>query len=250
MAPIQGRKSQNTQAKAIGFLSGKSGVLSEFQSKQLLQYYDIPVVREELVTSEMDAVEVAKTFGFPVVLKGISSKIIHKTEAGILELNLQDDHAVRVAYQEISRKVMQYVSEDEFEGVLVQEMITGGVEVFSGLINDQVFGPGIVFGLGGIYVELFEDKAIAIPPLSHQEALKMIKEVRGARILDGYRDQRVYDIEALADFIGNLSALSIDLRDFVSEIDINPVIVFERNYGVKVVDATVKLQEIPGRENR
>jgi acetyltransferase len=239
--PALSRPSKTAQRKALEYLSNKTGGLSEFESKQLLKYYGIPVAREVLVRNEKDAIEAAHKIGYPIVLKGSSPKIIHKTEAGIIQLNLQDDNAVREAYFEIQEAVAKNNSEDEFDGVLVQEMISGGVEIFTGLINDQVFGPGIIVGLGGTYVELFGDKVIGIPPLSHQEALQMVMKIRGVEILQGYRGQKAFDIEALAFFLVKFSRLSIDLKDYLSEIDINPVIVLEKNDGIKVIDATVKI---------
>jgi acyl-CoA synthetase (NDP forming) len=241
--PIQGISSKTEKINAMAYLSQKSGVLSEFESKQLLQYYGIPIAREVLVSNEKDAVEAAHKIGYPVVLKGISTKIIHKTEAGIIRLNLQDDEDVREAYLKIQEAVAKNQSDEKLDGVLVQEMISGGVEIFTGLINDQVFGPGIIVGLGGTYVELFGDKVIGIPPLSHQEALQMVMKIRGVEILQGYRGQKACDIEALATFLVNFSRLSIDLKDYISEIDINPVLVLEKNDGIKVIDATVKMHK-------
>jgi acetyltransferase len=240
---IQDKPYKTEKMNAMVYLSQKSGVLSEFESKQLLQYYDIPIAREVLVNNETDAIEAAHKIGYPVVIKGISPNIIHKTEAGIIQHNILDENALKEAYWNIQKVFAKELNEEKLEGILVQEMISGGVEIFTGLINDQIFGPGIILGFGGTYVELFVDKAIRIPPLSHQEALQMIMEIRGAKILQGYRGQNAYDMEALAAFLVKLSRLSIDLKDYISEIDINPIIVLEKNSGIRVIDATVKMHK-------
>ena len=239
----QGFYVESIKSKSTKFLSEKSGVLSEYDSKKLLNFYGIPIIKEKFVNDVYGALWSAAEIGYPVVLKGISPKIIHKTEAGLVKLNLHNDEDVIKAFTEIQAVASRMINGVDLDGFLVQDMVTGGIEIFTGLINDQVFGPGILFRLGGTFVELFDDKTVGIPPLTHHEAREMITSIKGSRLLQGYRGQHGYDLDALADLLMKLGQLGLDLRDFISEIDINPVIVFRGTDGVCVIDATVKLKK-------
>jgi len=215
--------------------------LTEFQSKQLLQFYGIPTTREGLVLTPEEVVDMARKIGYPVALKVQSEKIAHKTEAKVIRLNLKDDREVLTAYEEILSNAKHYDPEAVVEGILVQEMLPEGTETIVGMMMDKQFGPCVIFGLGGVFVEILKDISMRVAPVSKQVALEMIKEIRGFQILEGFRGKPRSDIERVADVITNLSRLSLDLKENISEIDINPLIVYPEGEGVKVVDALVVL---------
>jgi acetyltransferase len=211
--------------------------LSEFRCKQLLGKYGIPVTREGLATSAKMAVELARDFGYPVALKIQSGQILHKTEAGGINLNLTSDRDVRRAYKEVMANARSYAPDAKVEGVLVQEMVQDGVEVIVGVTKDPVFGHAIMFGLGGIFVEVLRDVSFRIAPLTRADAEEMLDEIKGRRVLEGVRGKPAADREALIDVLLRVSQLVIDHRDRIGEIDLNPLVVLPK--GAKVVDALI-----------
>ncbi|MCL2133906.1 MAG: acetate--CoA ligase family protein, partial [Bacteroidales bacterium] len=174
-------------------------------------------------------------------LKINSSDILHKTEAGGIKINLKNSEEVAAAYEEIIKNVKN-VHKGSYNKVLVQEMASGGNEVIVGAINDPQFGPTVMFGLGGIYVEVFKDVSFRSAPVSHSEALRMIDEIKSSTILKGLRGKEKSDLSALADTIVNFSLMITELKDDFMEIDVNPLIVFPEGKGVKVVDALFVLK--------
>jgi acetyltransferase len=210
------------------------GTLSEAQSKALLGLYGLPVTRESLAKSADEAVSMA---GGPVALKIQSPDIPHKTEAKAIRLNVSGAAAVRRAYDEVVAAAKDYKPDARIEGVLVQEMVTGGHEILIGVSRDPVFGPVLTVGLGGIYVEVFKDVAFRLPPVSLEDAKGMIDELRCSAILKGARGQPTVDVGALADCIERISWLAVDLQDRIVELDINPLRVLP--HGARVVDALV-----------
>jgi acetyltransferase len=211
--------------------------LSEFGCKQLLKRYGIPVTREGLATSADMAVELSRNLGYPVALKAQSGQILHKTEAGVIKLNLASDQEVRRAYKEVLENARSYAPQAHVEGVLVQEMVRDGVEVIIGVTKDPVFGPAIMFGLGGIFVEALRDVSFRIAPLTRGDAEEMIDEIRGRRVLEGMRGKPPADRDALIDTLLRVSQLVTDHRDQIDELDLNPLVVLPK--GAKVVDALI-----------
>jgi acetyltransferase len=211
--------------------------LSEFDCKQILKSYEIPVTREGLATCADTAVELARELGYPVAVKVQSGHILHKTEAGGIALNLASDDQVRRAYEEVVANARRFAPDAEVQGVLVQEMLSDGTEVIIGMTKDPIFGPVIMFGLGGIFVEALRDVSFRIAPLTHEDAEEMIYEIRGHRVLEGMRGKPPADREALIDVILRVSQLVTDHRDDIAELDINPLVVFTK--GAKAVDALV-----------
>jgi acetyltransferase len=206
------------------------GTLSEAQSKKLLGLYGLPLTKEHLATSAEEAVATGI-----VALKIQSPDIPHKTEAKAIRLGVSGD--LRQAYEEVIAAAKKYKPDARIEGVLVQEMVTGGQEILIGVSRDPVFGPVLTVGLGGVYVEVFKDVAFRLPPVSRQDAKDMIDELRCSAILKGARGQAPVDIDALADCIERVSWLAVDLQDRILELDINPLRVLPK--GAKVVDALV-----------
>lgn len=220
-------------------LADKTGPLTEFESKKLISLYDIPVTLEELALSVDEAKGIAKEIGYPVALKVMSRAIPHKTDAGIIQLDVQDELELEKGYQDLLKKAGSYNPQADIQGILVQEMIRGGTEVIIGMSKDPQFGPVILFGMGGIFVEVFEDVAFGVPPLTRTDAERMVKEVKGYRILEGIRGEKRADIESIVDVLMKFSHLCIDLKDMLNEIEINPLVVFEKGKGAKALDALV-----------
>jgi acetyltransferase len=212
--------------------------LTEYESKRLLERYGIPVTREGLATSPDMAVELARQLGYPVALKVQSPRILHKTEAGGVRLDLGSDDQVRAAYAEILDNAGRFAPQAQIQGVLVQEMVKDGIEVILGATKDPVFGPVVMFGLGGIFVEALRDVSFRIAPLTRSDAREMIEEIRGHRILRGARGRPAADLDAIVDAISAVSRLVTDHRDRIEELDINPLLVSSR--GATAVDALIR----------
>jgi len=215
----------------------KTEVFTEYESKKILAAYGIPVTKEDLAASVEEAVAVARRIGYPVALKVLSPDVAHKTEAGGVSLNLKDDGAVREAYARIMRDVKKHAPGAVISGVLVQEMLGEGVEVIVGVTRDPFLGSSIMFGLGGILVEVLHDVSFRLVPLTVADAKEMISEIKGTRILAGVRGRSASDVNALIDVILKVSQLAIDFADQIEELDINPLIVFPQ--GVRVADALI-----------
>jgi acetyltransferase len=216
--------------------------LSEHQSKALLNLYGIPVTREMVSTSASDAVRFAEEIGFPVVLKVDSPDILHKSEANAIRVGVGSKEEIIQIYDGLIENAKKYNSNARINGILVQEMIQGGSEVMIGMSQDPQFGPTIVFGLGGIFVEILKDISLRVAPISPADAEQMVKEIKGYPMLTGVRGKKRADIEAVVDVLLRISKLAKDWEDTISEIDINPLIVFDEGHGVKAVDALVVLK--------
>jgi len=229
-----------TSVKAREMLAGRTDDVTEFAAKQVLAQYGICVTREELATSREQAVALAQRIGYPVVMKIQSPDISHKTEAKAVRLGIASDAAVAAAYDEILRNAKAYKQDARIDGVLVQEMVSGGIEAILGVTNDKLFGPAVMFGLGGIFAEVLKDVAFRIAPVTKAAALEMVAEIKGYAVLTGARGAAPADVDALADTIVRLSALALDLKDQIAELDINPLFVFPKGQGVKAGDALIK----------
>jgi len=213
------------------------GKPTEYDAKRILASYGIPITREGMAVSEEDAVSLANRIGYPVALKIQSPDIPHKTEADGIRLHLHREEEVRQAYGDILRKASMYAPQASISGILVQEMITGGVEVIVGTIQDPVFGPCVMFGLGGVFVEVFQDISFRVVPLTRQDAEEMVREVRGFALLEGLRGRPRGDVQTLVDVILRVSRLASDFTSEIEEIDINPLIVLPD--GVCAADALI-----------
>jgi len=209
--------------------------LSEYESKKLLSLYGIPVAREKLSRSADEAVSAAADLGFPVVLKGCSPELMHKSERGCIELNLRSEGDVREAYGRIISRV-----DLELEGVLVQEMVSGQRELVIGLTRDPQFGPCVMLGIGGIMTEVFEDTAFRMAPFGKIEAKDMTEELRFKAILGAFRGQKPVDMDMLCRTLIAVGQIGLEL-DTVSELDINPMIITPEGR-VVAADALVLLR--------
>ncbi len=198
--------------------------LTEREAKSVLAHYGIPVVEERLADSADAAVAAARDLGLPVVLKAESPDLPHKTEAGVIRLNLKTPDEVRAAYADIIANAARVSPPSRLNGVLVQPMVPAGTEVMIGARIDPLFGPLVVAGLGGILVELLKDTAVALAPVTHAEALAMLNRLKAAAILRGFRGSPPVELDALAEIIGRVSEFIADQRDIVSELDLNPLI--------------------------
>jgi acetyltransferase len=229
--------------KAENLLAAGDKNLSEHQSKALLDLYGIPVTREMVAASAHDAVRFAEEIGFPVVLKVDSPDILHKSEANAIRVGVGSKEEITQIYDELIDNARKYNSNARINGISVQEMIQGGSEVMIGMSQDPQFGPTIAFGLGGIFVEILKDISLRVAPLSPADAEQMVKEIKGYPILTGVRGKRRSDIEAIVDVLQKISRMAQDWKGTISEIDINPLIVFDEGRGVKAADALIVLKK-------
>jgi acyl-CoA synthetase (NDP forming) len=202
---------------ARGVLASSGGTLNEHESKQLLAAYGIPVTDERLCTSRKDAVKAAEKLGYPVVLKASSATIGHKSDRGLVRVGVGSEKQLRAAYDELS-------AVKGVDGVLVSEQVDSGVETVVGVARDELFGPTVMFGIGGVFLEVLRDVTFRVPPFDKAEARRMIDEVRGAALLRGTRGAPKASIPALVDVIMKVQRLAVDLHDEVAELDINPLV--------------------------
>ncbi|NMC80521.1 MAG: CoA-binding protein [Chloroflexi bacterium] len=217
--------------------------LTEVEAKKVFALYDLPVTQTYLAKSEQEAVDLANKVGYPVVMKIVSPDILHKSDAGGVKVNIKDDQSAREAFKTIMANAAAYKADANIHGIAIQEMAPWGTEVILGSINDPTFGPTMMFGLGGIFVEVLKDVTFRVTPVSMQQSQQMLSEIRAAPILAGVRGEAPRDREALAKVICSYSTMILDLADEISESDANPVLVYEEGRGVKVVDARIILKK-------
>jgi acetyltransferase len=219
--------------------AAKGQALTETTGKELLALYGIPTTKEHIATTAEAAARAAKEIGFPVAMKIISPQIMHKTEAGGVLLSVRSVKEAREGFKHIMENARQYNAQAELHGVSVQEMVSGGREMIVGMTHDPQFGPAILLGLGGIFVEVLRDVVVRTPPLSVEDAQEMIESLRGKAMLQGARGAKPADLSALVGVLQKFSQLCLDLRDAISEIDINPLVVLAEGQGVKALDCLV-----------
>ena len=227
---------EETAERARAFLGAhvdRTGALTEREGKQLLALYGIPVTREALATTREGAIEAAARLGGRVAMKVESPDIAHKTEANAVRLGVEGDEAVAAAFDEIVANARAYAPAAHVRGVLVQQMVTGGVETILGVSRDPDYGPCVAFGLGGVLVEVLDDVSLRLPPFDRDEAQAMVDGLRGRKILDGVRGAPPVDVGAAVDAILRLADLAADVGDLVAEIDVNPFVVLPKG-GVAV----------------
>lgn len=196
-------------------------VLSEHESKEVLAYYQIPVSREIPVDNAEALIAAAQEIGYPLVLKGCSSEISHKTEKGLIYLDIRNDHEAKDAFEKIKKDIGGPKG-----SVLVQEMIKGQRELAIGLTRDPQFGPCVMFGLGGIFTEILKDISFRLAPLEKRDALEMMQDIKAHKILDAIRGMEPANKEMLVDILINVGKIGLENEE-VKEIDINPVILSE-----------------------
>ena len=221
------------------------GALSEYDSKALLRAFGVPTTRGQKVEDTDEAVTAAERIGYPVVVKVNSSDILHKTEAGAIRLGLADADAVRKAFEEVTAGARAYDANARIDGALVQEMVSGGVETIVGISYDEQLGPFLLFGTGGVMVEVYNDVALRLCPITRADALEMIDEVKGARLLRGFRGGPAADVDALADTLVRVSQMAAQLEGSLGELDINPLMALPAGEGVKAADALVVGSGLP-----
>ncbi len=210
--------------------------LSQDDAMRVLEAYGFPTARTEFAKTRDEAVEAAERTGYPVAMKIVSPDVVHKVDVGAVKLDVNDEQEVREAFDDILNNVKSRVPNARVEGVIVQEQVRGGRETIVGMRRDPKFGPLLMFGLGGIYVEAYRDVSFRLAPVRELGAYNMIRQIRGSKILEGFRGQPSSDIEALAECIERTSQLSQELEN-VQELDVNPLVAFEK--GCKAIDARI-----------
>jgi acyl-CoA synthetase (NDP forming) len=243
MAGLEPEKGQAIVKRALAGDKTSGVWLPTEACAELLDAYGVRSAGVRFAATADEAVEAAKVMGFPVAVKLASSTITHKTDVGGVILGLQSEEAVRDAVRQIRERLRAAGRLVEMEGVIVQEMIPGGVEVIVGLTQDPSFGPLIMFGLGGIQVELVKDVAFRIHPLTDVDARDMVRSIKGYPLLNGWRGSPPADLEALEQLLLRISAMVEDIPE-LAEMDLNPLKVLSPGNGCCVVDARVLLRPI------
>ncbi|HDM23975.1 acetyl-CoA synthetase [archaeon] len=214
--------------------------LMEHEAKRICKFYGIPVTRFKVAKTAKEAAEKALEIGFPVVLKIISPDIVHKSDVGGVKLDLKSKEEVIKAYNEIMENVKKAKPNARIIGVLVQEMVPPSTEVIIGVSKDPQFGPAIMFGLGGIFVEILKDVSFRIAPLRRKDAEEMIREIKSYPILAGARGRPPLDIEEIIHILMAVSRMCMEHPE-INQLDLNPIMVYEK--GAKVVDARIILEK-------
>ncbi len=235
--------SDSQSAFADQLRESSEATLSEYVAKRIIEQWNMPVATERLVSSEDEAVEAAREIGLPVVIKVSSPDVLHKTEAGALRIGLADEDAVRAAYGEVLTNTESHAPGARIDGVLVGEMVRGATEVIVGVSYDSQLGPVLLFGMGGVLVEVMRDVALRVCPISRLDAEEMVAQVRGSRLLHGFRGRPKADVESLVDTLIRVSDLAVNLEGVIAEMDINPLAVLPEGQGVKALDALVTLKQ-------
>ena len=228
----------NKQQIDIARKEGRT-VLTEIESKGLLKEIGIPTTQIELATSEKEAITISEKMGYPVVLKIASPDISHKSDAGGVKVGLKSGEEVSKAYKEIMESVKQKFPKATIDGVTVQDMARGGTEVIIGMTKDAQFGPVLMFGLGGVWVEVLKDVSFRIVPLSRRDAGEMIKEIKGYPLLQGYRGAEPANVGVLEDLLLKVSEF-MEKTPEIKEMDLNPIFAYKD--GAVAVDARVVLE--------
>ncbi len=215
--------------------------LLEHEVYAVCAHFGLPVPRHGLAQNEDEAAEIAEKIGYPVVLKVVSPDITHKSDVGGVVLDINSAKDAKEAYRKIMENVRKRAPSARIVGILVQEMVPWGLEVIVGATRDATFGPVIMFGLGGIFVEVLKDVSFRIAPLASEDIETMIREIKSYRILEGYRGEPPRDVDAIKDILRKTSELMMKLED-VQDLDLNPIMVYERGKGAKIADARILLR--------
>jgi len=213
-------------------------VLTVYESKKALEREDFPVNKFELARSKDEALEIAQSLGFPLVAKIVSAQIVHKTDIGGIVVGIRDQDELIEAYDRITAATQEQAPEAKVDGILLEQMVTDGVEIIIGSTIDPVFGRILMFGLGGVFVEVLKDVSFRLVPLTRYDAKEMIEEIKAAKVLDGFRGRPPTDKDAIVDLILK-TADFLQAHDDITELDLNPVFALEK--GVSIVDARIIL---------
>ena len=224
------------QQATEGAKNEKMKVLTEIEAKELLKQAGIDVVDTQLAASKEAALSISQQIGFPVVLKIVSTEVLHKTDAGGVKLGLETAAQVEAAYDDIMKSIKKEFPDARIQGVSMQKMARPGVEVIIGISTDTQFGPVLMFGLGGILVEVLKDVSFRIVPLARRDVREMIREIKGYPLLEGYRGQEPVDVDNLEELILKVSSF-VEQHPEIEELDLNPV--FAYSDGAVAVDARV-----------
>ena len=206
----------------------------------MLNAFGLPLVPTILARTADEAVGLSAVLGYPVVAKLQSRRLLHKSEAGAVSVNLASERAVRSAFRDLTALAAARGVTARDEGVVIQPMVSGGVETIFGISEDRLFGPLVAFGLGGIHVEVFKDVHFRVAPLSDRDADELIHEVRGYQLLEGFRGHPAADIEALRDILLRMARLAEEVPE-IAELDLNPVIALPPGKGCRIVDARIRV---------
>jgi acyl-CoA synthetase (NDP forming) len=224
--------------------AGRSSLLIS-EARRICSLHNIPTPESQVTESAEAAVEAAKKVGFPVAMKIVSPQILHKTDAGGVILNVNDETALREAYPKLLADVRKNKPEAQIQGVLVEKMMPPSTEVIVGGIRDSQFGPSVMFGMGGIFAEVYKDVAFRVAPIDRIDALNLMHEIKGAKILQGVRGEPAADTEALIKVLLNASALMME-HGSISQLDLNPVIAYPD--GACAVDSRIVMAPAKGGE--
>ena len=216
---------------------GRQNLLEE-EGQQVLRAYGMPLPKSSLAKTKEDAVRLAKKIGYPIVMKIASPQIIHKSDAGGVRVNLVNDAGVKSAFREITSNARKYDKNAEIKGVLIVEMVQGGKELIIGSKLEPGFGPVVMLGMGGIYVEVLKDVTFRLAPLTDREADGMISSIKTEKLLQGVRGEKPSDIAKLSECIQRLSQLVSDFKE-IRELDMNPVLVMEKGRGCRILDVRI-----------
>ena len=219
---------------------GRANLLEE-EGYEVLQAYGFPTPQSILCTTEQEGIDAARHIGYPLVMKIVSPDIIHKSDAGGVKVGVKTDDELKSAFRTITENALKYKSDAKIKGVLVQEMVKSAKETILGASQDSTFGPVIMFGLGGIYVEVLKDVVFGVAPIDEQEAINMVESIKTIKLLKGVRGEKPSDLKAIADSLQRLSQLVVDFQE-IKEFDINPLLVLEEGKGARVVDARIILR--------
>ncbi len=234
--------SSEQRAALAGLRSSRRAALTEREAKWLLEQWGVPASLEHRASDAEQAASAAREIGYPVVLKIESPDILHKTEIGAVEIGIQNELALREAYDRVMNNVAVHAPDAEVKGVLVQEMVSDGVEVIVGASYDAQLGPILLYGLGGVFVEALRDVSLRLCPITRLDAAEMIDEVAGSRLLHGFRGSPRADIEALKDALVRVSYMAAHLENAIAELDINPLVALPEGRGVKALDALITIR--------
>jgi acetyltransferase len=235
------RMKERPEVKQIFAKAGreKRANLLETESRDILERYGLPLPEAELICSVDEISEAVLKIPYPLAMKVVCPDIIHKSDSGGIKLNLKGEEEVQKAFEEIMINVCKVTARDRVLGTLVSPMVAEGQECIIGMIRDPQFGPVIMFGLGGIFVEVLQDVAFRVAPLTNKDIDEMIKEIKGYKVLTGIRGKKPKDIEAIRHILARLSDVAIDNPE-IEEIDLNPVIIHEK--GASIVDSRMILE--------
>lgn len=221
--------------------------MTEYESKNLLSSCDVSVPETKLANEKLEAVKFARDLKYPVVMKIVSPEIKDKSEAGCVKVGITSEIGVRQAFENIIDNAKDYDEDATLHGVAVQKYVPEAQETVIGLIQDETFGPTVMFGLSGIWTEILEDVSFRLAPVEKEDAEKMVKEIQGYRILSGSNGEPPADISAVADIIEKISQLPMDYEN-IAGIDLSPVFAKDEGEGAIVIDARIVLTEPESQE--